>query len=149
MKSQTFIYISNGTITNKKAIRNVFEGLKDGRYLVKIESNKTRSSPQNRYYFGCVLPLVKDGLIEIGYREISNNEQVHELMKFMFLKKNIVNEITGEVIETVGSTTGLSTIEFNEYIDRIAQFSAEMLGVVIPEPNSQTELFKLPNKKEF
>ena len=141
MKTQIFVHITHNQITNKQVIRKAFEALNDGRYLVSIESNKNRSGQQNRYYFGCVLPLVKDGLIDVGYREISTNEETHDLMKYMFLKKQIANEETGEVIESIGSTTKLSTIEFNEYIDKIAQFAAEMLGVVIPPPNSQTELF--------
>jgi hypothetical protein len=62
-------------------------------------------------------------------------------MKFMFLKKQIVNENTGEVLETIGSTTKLSTTEFNEYIDRISQFAAEFLGVEIMPPNKQVAMF--------
>ena len=141
MKTQVFIHITNNQITNKQVIRKAFEQLKDGRYLVEIQNNKHRSTQQNRYYFGCVLPLVKDGLIEVGYREINSNESVHDLMKFMFLKKQIVNEQTGEVIETIGSTTDLTTIEFNDYIDRIAQFAAEFLGLAIPPPNTQVDMF--------
>lgn len=141
MKTTVFIHITHNQITNKKVIRKAFEALKDGRYQLTIENGNHRSGQQNRYYFGCVLPLVKDGLIDVGYREINTNEATHDLMKYMFLKKRIVNEETGEVIETIGSTTDLTTIEFNEYIDRIAQFAAEMLGVVIPPPNSQVELF--------
>jgi hypothetical protein len=141
MKTQIFIHITHNQITNKKVIRKAFEQLKDGRYLVSIESGNNRSNPQNAYYWGCCLPLIKDGLIEVGYREITSNEQVHDLMKYMFLKKRIVNEETGEVIETIGSTAKLTTIEFMEYIDRIAQFSAEMLGVVIPAPNTQMDIF--------
>lgn len=142
MKTQFFISIAKGLITNKKVIRQAFEGLKDGRFLVTVESNKSRSNPQNRFYWGICLPLVKEGLIDVGYREIRTNEEVHDMMKYMFLKKQIVNEETGEVIESTGSTAQLSTIEFMEYIDRIAQFAAEMLSVVIPEPNSQSEMFR-------
>lgn len=146
MKTQIFIHITHNQITNKQVIRKAFEALNDGRYLVSIESNKNRSGQQNRYYFGCVLPLIKDGLIDVGYREISTNEETHDLMKYMFLKKQITNEETGEVIETIGSTTKLSTIEFNDYIDRIAQFAAEMLGVVIPPPNTQVPMFQNLNQ---
>lgn len=142
MKTQIFVHITHNQITNKQVIRKAFEQLKDGRYEVTIENKNHRSGQQNKYYFGCVLPLVKDGLIDVGYREINSNEQVHDLMKYMFLKKQIVNEETGEVIETIGSTTKLTTIEFNDYIDRIAQFAAEMLGVVIPPPNTQVPMFQ-------
>lgn len=141
MKNTVFVHISNNQITNKKLIKQAFDCLKDGRYEVTIESKNHRSNQQNRYYFGSVIPLVKEGLKEIGYREITTNEQVHDLMKSMFLKKQIANEITGEVLESIGSTTELSTIEFNEYIDRIAQFSAEYLSIEILPPNTQVPMF--------
>lgn len=141
MKNSVFFHISNNEITNKKLVRQAFECLKDGRYLLSIESNNNRSTQQNKYYFGSVLPLIKEGLKEIGYREITTVEQTHELLKFMFLKKQIVNENTGEVLETIGSTTKLTTTEFNEYIDRIAQFAAEFLGVEVMPPNTQVPMF--------
>jgi len=142
LKTQIFVHITHNQITNKQVIRKAFEALKDGSYLISIENSKKRTSPQNKYYWSGVIPLVKDGLIDVGYREITSNEQVHDLMKFMFLKKQIANEETGEVIETIGSTTKLTTTEFNDYIDRIAQFAAEMLGVVIPPPNTQVPMFQ-------
>jgi hypothetical protein len=141
MKNSVFIHISNNQITNKKLIRHAFEVLKDGRYEVTIQSKNNRSDQQNKYYWSGLIPAVKEGLKEIGYREITTAEQTHELMKFMFLKKQIVNENTGEVLETIGSTTKLSTTEFNEYIDRISQFAAEFLGVEIMPPNKQVAMF--------
>ena len=143
MKNQTFFHISNNAITNKKLVKEAFEGLKDGRYLLTLESHNNRSNDQNKYYWSGVIPLVKEGLKEIGYREITTKEQTHDLMKTMFLKKNIVNEITGEVLESIGSTTDLSTIEFSEYIDRIAQFSAEYLSIEILPPNTQVPMFAI------
>lgn len=141
MKNTIFIHISKNEITNKKLVRQAFESLQDGRYLITIESNKNRTSPQNAYYWSGVLPLVRDGLKEIGYREIQTNEQTHDLMKARFLKINVVNEITGEVLESIDTTTKLSTIEFSDYIDRIAQFAAEYLGINIPPPNTQVPMF--------
>lgn len=141
MKNQISFYIKGGEITNRKAVKTAFN-LTDGRYTLEIKSNNHRTSPQNKYYWSGVIPLIKEGLIDIGYREISNNEQAHDLMKFMFLKKQIVNEKTGEVIETIGSTAKLNTIEFNDYIDRIAQFAAEFLSIEIMPPNTQVPIFK-------
>ena len=143
MKNSVFIHIKQGQITNKKLVRQAFQCLKDGRYELTLESKNNRSLQQNKYYFGSVLPLIKEGLKEIGYREITTVEQTHELMKFMFLKKQIVNENTGEVLETIGSTTKLTTIEFNDYIDRISQFAAEFLGVEILPPNTQVPMFAI------
>lgn len=146
MKNSIFIHISKNEITNKKLVRQAFECLKDGRYEVTIESKNNRSNQQNAYYWSGVIPTIKEGLKEIGYREITTNEQTHELMKFMFLKKQIVNENTGEVLETIGSTAKLTTIEFMEYIDRIAQFAAEYLSIELLPPNTQVPMFATYNE---
>jgi hypothetical protein len=145
MKYQIFIHITHNQITNKQVIRKAFEELKDGRYLVSIESGKNRTNPQNRYYWGCCLTLVKEGLQDIGYREVRTNEDAHEVLKYLFLKKLIPNEETGEVIEILGTTTKLSTTEFNEYIERIIQWASEYLNIQIPLPNEQLEMNLKPS----
>lgn len=140
MKTQIFVHITHNEITNKKVIRKAFEDLKDGRYQVTIESNKNRSENQNKYYWGALLPIVKDGLRDMGYNEVKTNEDAHEVLKYLFLKKRIPNEETGEVIELLGTTTKLSTVEFNEYIDQIIQWGVEYLNIQIPLPNEQLQL---------
>jgi len=96
-----------------------------------------RSSPQNRYYWGAMLPIVKDGLKAVGIE--MSKEQTHELLKFKFLKREFITT-DGDILQSVCSTTELSTKEFNEYIESIQIWSAEYLNVNIPDPNQQTEI---------
>lgn len=128
-----FITIRDGQILNKKRIKKAFDELKDGTYQVKIESAKKRSLQQNKYYFGCVLPMAKQGFNDIGYDEIQTTEDVHEIFKSLFIKRHFENK-DGLVMEYVGTTTKLSTFEFMEYIDKIAKFCAENLSIAIPAP---------------
>ncbi len=142
--SESIIHISNGEIVNKITVRNAFKDLADGRYSLKIEAANKRSLNQNAYYWGVVLPLVKDGLRDIGYREIKTIDDTHEALKYMFLKKQIGNENTGEVIEILGSTAKLTTVNFNEYIEDIAKWCAEFLGFCFTHASrSITNIFKL------
>lgn len=134
--SESIIHIVNGEITNKITLRQAFNRLKDGRYIVKIDNFNKRSLNQNAYYHGVVVPLVKDGLNEMGYKEIRTNEDAHEVLKSMFLKKQIPNE-HGEFIELNGSTAKLTTVEFMEFKEDIQQWAAEYLGINIPDPNEQ------------
>ena len=104
--------------------------------LVVSKAGK-RSSPQNRYYWGGVLPIVREGLKDLGTP--LSIEQVHDLMKFKFLLIEYVTS-DGEIIKSIGSTKALSKEQFNEYIESIKQWSAEYLNVYIPDPNQQTEI---------
>lgn len=112
----------------------------DGRYYVTIKKKNNRSNQQNKYWWGGVLPLVKKGLVDAGYNEVKTNEDAHEVLKALFLKKHISNA-DGLALEISGSTTELSTIEFNELIANVQQWAAEFLNIVIPSPNEQVEIW--------
>ena len=127
-----------GTI-KQGAFTNVIP-LPDGRYFVKIEKKNKRSLPQNAYYHSCIVQEIKRGMYEIGYDEISTNE-VHEFLKAKFLQKETINKKTGEVIYVPGSTAKLTTIEFNEFIEKCQKFAAEYLGIVIADPNTQVSIW--------
>lgn len=138
-----FIEIEATGIVQKTAIRNFFARLAKvpGRYAISAESAKKRSTQQNAYYFGCVIPLVFDGLRDIGFETVQTKEDAHEILKALFLKKEIPGP-GGEMFVTVtDSTTKLSTVGFMEYLEKIAQWSAEYLNVVIPPPGMQTSFY--------
>jgi len=83
---------------------------------------KRRSDNQNKYYWGVVIPILCETL---GY----SNDEIHEALKWKFLRNK-----EREKLPTVKSTTGLSTIEFKNYIDEIVQWSAQE-DIIIPDPN--------------
>lgn len=94
---------------------------------------KHRSDPQNRYYWGVVVEMIRAGMKEMG--DTVTPDQVHEFLKWRFLRVQKADESTGEVLyEYAGSTADLGTIQFSEYVERCCQFAAEFLGVSIPLP---------------
>ena len=95
---------------------------------------KSRSNKQNRFYWGAFLNDLMYALIDAGYF-MANVEQVHELLKYKFLKITIENEETGEFIESLGSTTTMSTFEFETYLTNVRAWAAEYLNCVLPFPN--------------
>lgn len=130
-------------IQNRKGLVEDLHHLEGKQLILTIErKKKTRSHPQNRYYWGCVVPIIRHGLIDAGWErdKIGSSEQVHELIKHLFCKKiEVFNEDTGEVLELPATTTQLSTTEMMEYIEDIKKWAAEFLGVYIPDPNEQLE----------
>lgn len=112
---------------------------KDGDYVLTIEKkSKKRSLSQNAYYWGVVVPLVKKGLNDVGYR--MTTETTHDYLKTNFNIIEIANEINGEIISFIGSTTEMSTSQMMDYFAKITQWAAEYLGVQIPEPNEQLKI---------
>lgn len=64
---------------------------------------------------------------------------MHEVLKFKFLKSELVNEKTGEVFEYLRSTADLTKSEFGELVDSMIQWASEM-NIKLFEPNQQLEL---------
>lgn len=127
-------------VYNRKVFDSLLHNLKGKEVNIIIsKKSKKRSSPQNRYYFGCVIPCIQQGLFETqGYW--LTVDATHEFLKGSFNYKELVNETTGEVVKLPMSTTELSTIEFEEYLDRIRIFSDEFLNIIIDLPNEQSQL---------
>ena len=95
----------------------------NGKYAILELKNfyKKRSDNQNQYYWGVVLQIISE---ETG----NDLEDLHSTFKAMFLVDR-----TG-VIPIIKSTAKLTTIEFNDYINRIVLFVSQRLNLEIPEP---------------
>lgn len=108
---------------------------------------KQRSSPQNRYYWGVLVPSVLLAFVDLGNDLQQDNQEhldmVHDFLKRKFLTNGLeVVNAQGEVEQLPPSTTRLSTIEQEEYHETIRRWAAEFLNIVIPLPNEQLEIFK-------
>jgi hypothetical protein len=68
-------------------------------------------------------------------------EETHDFLKDRFCRREYIVPETGEVLSVIKETKSLSTVEFNDYVDRVIRFAAETLDVQVPYPNEQVELF--------
>lgn len=124
-------------IFSRAEMAKEIESVGDAFVEIIIKGAGKRSKLQNAYYWGAMLPIVREGLKDIGID--MSKEQSHELLKFKFLKREFITS-DGDILQSIGSTTELSTKEFNEYIESIQIWAAKYLSVIIPDPNQQTEI---------
>jgi hypothetical protein len=108
---------------------------------------KTRSLPQNKYYWGCVLAIISK---EVGI----DPEDLHEYFKdkysfrtefylredYVYSKKSqlLKNELLGGIRDLPISTKMMSTKDFGEYLDKIVRWANEK-DMRIPQPNEIPE----------
>lgn len=133
--------VKNGSLTrNRNLIKDAIATFENKQVVIKIEKfKKKRSTQQNRFYYGVIIPIVQNCLKEAGH--IMTNESTHDLIKLKFLKETLfVNETTGEVIERIKSTTELSTSQFMDLLAEINNFTFEYFGVTLPSPNDDLTL---------
>ncbi len=105
----------------------------DGPVTVQIGPELVvRSLNQNAYMWGVVYHAISE---HTGYEP----EEVHDLMKQMFLPKAVcIADGNGVVVEDRvigGSTRHLSTGDMTEYIERVRRFAAETWGLVVEDPD--------------
>lgn len=126
--------IAQHKILNSEELNKVLHNCKDGKYLLTLKDYRKRSLSQNAYYWAVCVPMIRQGLYDAGYDEITTDDEAHEVIKSVLLKKNVVSKQTGEIIEVSGSTAKLSISDFNLLIERIIKWAAEYLNVIIPSP---------------
>jgi hypothetical protein len=143
MKIQIRTNVLNGKF--KRNINHIVDAVKsfEGKdCLFTIEKvKKTRSNPQNNFYWGVVLPIVQNGLKEAtGEFRTAENIHYNILLKMFAPEREIINTDTGECITEKISSSEMTTTQFMDYIAEIQKWSAEFLGVDIPDPNEETTL---------
>jgi hypothetical protein len=133
-------YVNNGklVLSSPELFKEAVRGFDGKDITLTIDKATKRTSKQNRYYHGGVIPIIQYGMQEVGVK--MSHEQVHELLKFKFLIEDVVTEDGEILMQTIGSTTKLNTIKFNEYIESIREWAWEYLSIEVPEPNTQTTL---------
>ncbi len=92
---------------------------------------KQRSNLENRYYWGVVIDIIAD---HTGF----SPDEIHEILKHKFLRKQVWLSKEGGVAEgfdITKSTAELSTVEFEKYLSEIRQWASMELGCYIPLPN--------------
>jgi hypothetical protein len=128
--------VENGILklTNKSGFSNDLKDYEGKEVRLTVERKSKRSNPQNDYFHGCVIPIVRAHLLDLGWKEAKSTEWVKDYIKFHCLIKEFTNEDTGEVMKSLGKTSDLTTSEFKEFIEDVQQWAATELDLVIPDP---------------
>lgn len=129
-------------VVSSKLFKQEFGALPKGRYRITVDKlRNSKSQPQLGYYYACVLPLSWKALTEAGW-EFESEEEVEAFWKDKFAEKEIVNRNTGEVMTIPALKRDMTTTEMMTYVDSIRNYCAEYLGAVIPDPETQINLFR-------
>lgn len=111
-----------------RAFKSAFYGHEGKRVRVTVERFRNRrSSEQNRYYHGVVVPSIGEA---IGEPDL---ESVHEMLKAEFNYEILV--IGEKEMRKPKSTAKLETVEFSQYMEKVRMWAARFLNLYIPDPN--------------
>ena len=136
--SITLHYISNvkdGKLqSNVRAqIASELGHFNDKRVEISIKRlSAKRSDRQNRLWRLYMTILAK----EIGYTK----DEMHDICKWQFLKREKVNEKTGSLFYYTLSTTQLNKLEFADMVTELQHWSLLEFDIKLPLPEEQTQL---------
>lgn len=105
---------------------------------------RRRTDRQNRYYWPCFVKPLVEFLNDQGERTDDGlritKDHVHDMFRAKFLRREIRHPRTRELLGfQIRSTTELTTVEFNRYLDDVAAWLARYVGIVVPEPDVYRE----------
>lgn len=110
MKKTIFVNKENN---NKEFAHKLIDDLPEGVYhLVLVDAESIRSNNQNDFLWGTVYKAISQ---VTGY----SCDELHDMLRWQFLKTND---------DKLKSTTALTKTEFNEYIDKVIDWS-KSLGI--------------------
>lgn len=107
-----------------------FEGKRVEITIKRLRSK--RSLQQNRLWW-LYVTIVSN---ELGY----DKDEFHEIAKYKLLKREKVNEATGEVFTYIGSTAKLNKSEFADLVSDFQRWVSESFSIVLPQPGDMFEL---------
>lgn len=114
-------------MTGRALFEQAMRRFADGAVIVEVKTIKPqRSSAQNRYWHGVVIPLFAE---HCGY-ELT---EMKDALALKLIPKEVVDMDTGEVHVVPGHTSDLNVKEFNDLIERAQRLGAEM-DIYIPDP---------------
>ena len=125
-------YFSNvvGGKLQPNTTKRIVEDLKQHeghRVHITIDRHKPkRTLPQNAFWHMHVGIIAKD----LGY----DPDEMKAIIKCKFLKRQKVDERTGELFDYIAETRTLNKMEFMELIDKTMRWASETFGIVLPDP---------------
>lgn len=132
---------------NLRTLIDFFRMAGNGCYWLEVKKQRRgRTLNQNDYLWGCVYPILLDGLLDAGW-EFTSVEQVHEFFKKQIAHDRVVNRHTGEIVEIPASTATMDTQQFSAYVDTLRDYAEEFLGITIPNPDKNWKQKQIKGKR--
>lgn len=141
MKIQITSNVINGNLKrNRSQILETIKSFEGKDVLITFEKpKKQRSSNQNRYYHGVLIPILQNCIKE-SWGEIWSREKTHDFCKLQFNFIERVNESTGEIVRVPKSTTENTTTDQEDLHFEIRNFIREWFNTEVPLPNEDLTL---------
>lgn len=126
----------DGTLADftKKAISELIAKMAGKKLKITIAVYKRkRSNPQNAFYFGVIVPLVRQMFLDAG-NDITSDEAHYFIKKEVWRHVKTIVLPDGKTKEVVDTSTKLTTAEWENFMEKTRAWAAEF-DLMLPFPN--------------
>jgi len=125
---------------NRKLLTDAVASFEGKTITITLKQKRTqRSSSQNAYYFGVIIPIWQN-LLHDEWGEFYSIKETHEFLKYNCNYREKINTETGEILRVSKSTTENTTTDQEEFHEQCRRLAKEMFNTDIPLPNKQINL---------
>jgi len=116
----------------QKYLQEIMNGSTDVEVeLTIVRTENKKSLQQLRYFYGVILPVIKQALEDLQGEPLTKEEVI------MFLKDKFFYEevtVSGHFVKLPMSFAKATKEDVTKFISKVLQFANEVLGTHIPEP---------------
>ena len=106
-----------------------------------IKKRRVKRSLNQNAFLHVLLTIFSQSLVELTGDKSLTMARVKNIVKLKFLKQEVVNTETGELIgEEVLDTSSLTKEQMAIFIEDIYRYASETFHIVLPNANTQQEL---------
>jgi hypothetical protein len=134
--------VVEGEVTrNKRAIKEAFNSFGGKLFTVTFEIHRSKRSLSQNAYLHVLFSIFSKELIALTGDKMYTPTLMKDLCKGKFLKRDVVNPETGEILgEIIRETSSLNKSEMADFIDDIHRWSVQTFNIVLPLPGEQMEI---------
>jgi len=142
MKKEIIIKVIDGTPQYPRIIDDTVRGLECELVKITIEKYRSkRSNPQNRYYWGVIVPHALMAMKDAGNGWLSEKSEehhqiIHDMLTERFLDNAFEIVLPDGTSKSKNSTKQLNTLQMMDYCDQVRQWLLDVFGYYCPLPET-------------
>jgi hypothetical protein len=142
MKKEIIVKVVNGEPQYPRIIDDTVRCLECELVKITIEKYRSkRSNPQNRYYWGVIVPHALMAMKDAGNGWLSEKSEehhqiIHDMLTERFLDNAFEIVLPDGTSKSKNSTKRLNTLQMMDYCDQVRQWLLDVFGYYCPPPET-------------
>lgn len=133
------VHIKDGHIQERTSLAQLFSGLSDGEYAVRLVKHRQTTLRLSNFFHGIMVPEIYQAMQTGGWMGITDHKNAKMYVCSKFLQCEVMNTNTGETETYTCHTDALEADEWPLFIDKVKEWAAAEFNLSFSKPlNAKT-----------